>query len=255
MTPCECSVPHERRRIVLTGGPGAGKTAVLELIRQSFCAHVKVLPEAAGIVFGGGFPRGEGVVQRKAAQRAIFFVQREVETAAEADNVAIVLCDRGTVDGIAYWPGPEDLWASLGTTIEEQLRRYDAVIHLRTPPVDGGYNHENPLRLETAMEAAALDARVERAWSSHPRRFVVDAFPDFISKAARTLQVLRGEMPECCRHHVVPFIGESPVVAHSGAFPKGRPEGMDAGRPCAAAQDLRERAPEAVDVSRGGLGK
>ena len=57
MTRCECQAPHERRRIVLTGGPGAGKTAVLEMIRQSFFSHVTVLPEAASIKFGGGFPR------------------------------------------------------------------------------------------------------------------------------------------------------------------------------------------------------
>ena len=64
---CECAEPHERRRVVLTGGPGAGKTAVLELIRQSFCTHVKVLPEAAGIVFGGGFPREDDAVQTRSA--------------------------------------------------------------------------------------------------------------------------------------------------------------------------------------------
>lgn len=59
------------------GGPGAGKTALLELIRQSFCSHVKILPEAAGIVFGGGFPRESEPTCRRAAQRAIFHVQRE----------------------------------------------------------------------------------------------------------------------------------------------------------------------------------
>ena len=72
MKQCDCQDPHARRRVALTGGPGAGKTAVLELIRQSFCEHVKVLPEAA----------------------------------------AIVLCDRGTVDDAAYWSGPGDLWSS-----------------------------------------------------------------------------------------------------------------------------------------------
>ena len=77
MVACECAAVHERRRVVLTGGPGAGKTAVLELIRQSFCEHVKVLPEAAGIVFGGGFPREDELLCRRAAQRAIFYVQRE----------------------------------------------------------------------------------------------------------------------------------------------------------------------------------
>jgi predicted ATPase len=34
VVPCECAAVHERRRVVLTGGPGAGKTAVLELIRR-----------------------------------------------------------------------------------------------------------------------------------------------------------------------------------------------------------------------------
>jgi hypothetical protein len=54
---CNCTQSHTRKRVVLTGGPGAGKTAVLELARQYFCKHVLVLPEAAGILFGGGFPR------------------------------------------------------------------------------------------------------------------------------------------------------------------------------------------------------
>lgn len=205
---CECLEPHARRRVVLTGGPGAGKTAILELIRQSFCEHVKILPESASIVFGGGFPRGEADLMRKAAQRAIFYVQRELEAAADAGNPAIVLCDRGTVDGGAYWPGGEDLWASVGTTVEEQLRRYDAVIHLRTPTGADGYNHQNPLRVESAIEAAAIDARVARAWERHPRRVIVEASSEFLDKAARALELLRGELPECCRHHVVPVLDE-----------------------------------------------
>ena len=47
MKSCACRDPHPLRRVVLTGGPGAGKTAVLELIRQSLCEHVKVLAESA----------------------------------------------------------------------------------------------------------------------------------------------------------------------------------------------------------------
>ena len=150
MKACECKEPHEQRRIVLTGGPGAGKTAVLELIRQSFCEHVRVLPETASILFGGGFPRGDVPPLRRAAQRAIFFTQRELEATAEASDAAIVLCDRGTVDGAAYWPGPDDMWTAVGTTIDEQLQRYTAVVHLRTPHTDAGYNQSNPLRIEEA---------------------------------------------------------------------------------------------------------
>jgi predicted ATPase len=203
---CECRDLHESRRIVLTGCPGAGKTAVLEMIRQSFCEHVKVLPESAGIVFGGGFPRESNAAMRRAAQPAIFFVQRELEIASAGENAAILLCDRGTVDGIAYWPDGDDLWTSVGTTLAQQLQQYDAVIHLCTPSTADGYNHANPLRIESAAEASELDARIARAWERHPRRFVVEPLPDFLNKAARVLDILRSELPECCRHHVVPAL-------------------------------------------------
>ena len=203
---CQCTKPHTHARIVLTGGPGAGKTAVLELVRQHFCEHVHVLHEAAGIVFGGGFPRAaEGNVLR-AAQRAIFYVQRELEAAAEAVNPAIVLCDRGTIDGAAYWPGPDDLWTAVGTSLDEQLRRYDVVIHLRTPGPHGGYNQENPLRLESAAQASFVDDRLIGVWARHPRRFIVEPAPDFLVKAKRVLDILRAQLPECCRQHQVPAV-------------------------------------------------
>ena len=208
MVPCDCRL-HEHlsaKRIVLTGGPGAGKTAVLELIRQHFCRHVKVLPESAGILFGGGFPRAATMQARRAGQRAIYFVQRELEAAAEDGESAITLCDRGTVDGAAYWPGPDDLWTSVGTTRAAELARYDAVIHLRTPSADGGYDHSNPLRIESPAEAAAVDARITTAWDGHPRRVVIVSEADFLRKARRALDAVREELPDCCRRHVVPSL-------------------------------------------------
>lgn len=204
MAACECTDVHKRRRVVLTGGPGAGKTALLELIRQSFCSHVKVLPEAAGVVFGGGFPREDDPTCRRAAQRAIFYVQRELENAGDSHHPAIVLCDRGTIDGLAYWPGPvEEYWSSLGTTLGAELGRYDAVIHLRTPAAAHGYNNQNPLRIEDATAAADIDSRILQAWERHPRRFVVESSTEFLDKAARALAILRAELPDCCRRHVV----------------------------------------------------
>ena len=210
---CDCTERHHLRRIVLTGGPGAGKTATLELIRQSFCEHVQILPEAASIVFGGGFPRPPTLEASRAAQRAIFHVQRELEIAA-ANNSAILLCDRGTVDGAAYWPGPDDFFESVETTLEDELRRYDAVIHLRTPGAESGYNRTNPVRTESAAEAALRDEKIFAIWQSHPRRYIVEAVPEFLTKAARVLEIIRGEMPECCAHHVVPQLDAS---ARSGA--------------------------------------
>ncbi len=197
MPHCQCKETHYPRRVVLTGGPGAGKTAALEMIRQTFCRHVRVLPEAAGVVFTGGFPRAFEGPALKAAQRAIFYVQRELELAAQ-DNAAILLCDRGTVDGLAYWPGPEDFWSVLGTTREQQFAGYDMVIHLRTPSADSGYNRSNPLRVESAAEAAAIDERIFQAWDGHPNRIVVPNAIAFLTKATRVVDLIRSELPPCC---------------------------------------------------------
>jgi predicted ATPase len=196
---CSCTAPHERKRIVLTGGPGAGKTAVLELVQQLTCQHVVVLPEAASLLFRGGFPRGTRIGEQAATQRAIFHVQRELEAAADAaDHAAIQLCDRGTVDGAGYWPGPDTLWSALRVSREEEMARYDVVIHLRTPPATA-YNHENPWRIESALEAARIDELIALAWQGHPQRIVIDSAVDFLEKARRAVAVLQAQLPQCCR--------------------------------------------------------
>jgi predicted ATPase len=201
LIPCACSQEHDRRRIVLTGGPGAGKTAVLELVRQHFCRHIVVLPESASMLFGGGFPRLPALGARKAAQRAIFRVQREMETAhLAAEDAATFLCDRGTLDGLAYWPGPPDeMLASLATTREAEFSEYAAVIHLRTPLAGEGYNRSNALRIESAEQAAAIDARILDAWAGHPRRVLVESTPDFLAKATSAIAALKKELPMCCQ--------------------------------------------------------
>ena len=201
MRPCGCDRGHERKRIVLTGGPGAGKTAVLDLVRLLACKHVVVLPEAASMLFNGGFPRGGTQGQRAATQRAIFHVQRELEASADAgDHAAIVLCDRGTVDGAAYWPGPGTLWEAVGTTHEAEMARYDVVIHLRTPSI-ASYNNDNPARIEDAEEAARIDARILHAWRNHPHVHRVEAQTDFLRKAQEALELILADLPECCRDY------------------------------------------------------
>lgn len=204
--PCTCEKPtHGCRLVVLTGGPGAGKTAVLEIIKRNFCRHVAVLPEAASIIFGGGFWRKETIPARKAAQRAIFHVQRNLEQLAEEEGQSVVtLCDRGTLDGLAYWPAPEErFWEELQIQREREFARYQAVIHLRSPSRENGYNHSNPVRIETASQAALVDERIARAWDGHPRRFFIESAPDFLEKARNAVELIRNELPPCCRTHPV----------------------------------------------------
>ena len=205
---CSCSnTTHDDPPfIVITGGPGAGKTAILEVARQHVCEHVVVLPEAAGIVFGGGFWRKDSTAGRKAAQRAIFHVQAEFERMVrEERQAALVLCDRGILDGLAYWPEPEEsFWAELKTSRENELGRYRAVIHLRTPPSGHGYNRSNPLRIESAAQAAEADRRILQSWEGHPKRFILESREDFLEKARRAVDLIRSELPACCRSHRFP---------------------------------------------------
>ncbi len=215
MNSCPCTATHDGRRVVLTGGPGAGKSAVLELARLFFCEHVHTLPESAGIVFGGRFPRNGRTPIRQGAQRAIYHVQQALEFTATAENAAVVLCDRGTPDGSAYWEGEGDLWSAVGTTRDLELARYHAVIHLRTPSKVGHYNFDNPLRTESHDEAQLIDRKIAAAWSGHPRLYDVPATDDFLAKAARALAILRDLVPECCRGQVRPFLWQGDGTARA----------------------------------------
>lgn len=199
-TDCACEADHVPRLVVVTGGPGAGKTAVLELARRTLCEHVVVLPEAAGIVYGGGFPRRTSDAGRRAVQRVIWHTERQLEWLERTERTAgLVLCDRSTVDGLAYWPGPPDeLLDEMGTDLVTERERYVAVVHLRTPDLAHGYNHANPLRTEDPRTARAIDERILELWDGHPDRTVVDEHDDFATKAEQALAVLRSHVPTCC---------------------------------------------------------
>ena len=69
---------------------------------------------------------------------------------------------------------------------------------MRTPTADQGYNRQNPLRTESALRAAEVDARILEAWKRHPHRHVIESTGAFLEKAPRTLDLLREELPACC---------------------------------------------------------
>ena len=73
----------------------------------------------------------------------------------------------------------ESFFREIGTTRTAELARHHAVIHLKTPDLGHGYNHQNPLRIEDATEALALDARILDAWAGHPNRIVLESSDDF----------------------------------------------------------------------------
>jgi len=188
-----------RCRIVVTGGPGGGKTTAADLFRRELGERVVIVPEAATMLFAGGFPRVTEPMACMAAQRAIYHVQRNLEDVQAASYPdRILLCDRGTLDGAAYWPtAPEAYFAALGTTLERELARYDAVIFFESAAVgnlaiEGG----NPTRIESIREAAELDARLQTLWRAHPRFVLVAHNPSFFKKITHGLASLENIVQE-----------------------------------------------------------
>lgn len=205
--PARNSAPY---RIVLTGGPGGGKTTAADLLRREIGARVVVVPEAATMLFGGGFPRSDQPDARRAVQRAIYHVQRNIEDVQAAlYPERILLCDRGTVDGAAYWPADEGttFFDALGSSLADELGRYDAVLFFETAAV-GGQSIEggNPTRVESAELAIALDGRLRDLWGQHPRFLFVPHADSFLGKLSLALGMLQGLIAawEGSPHHPAP---------------------------------------------------
>lgn len=189
------STTPSRCRIVVTGGPGGGKTTAADLFRRELHERVVVVPESATLLFSGGFPRYRDDEARRAAQTAIFHVQKNLEDVqAAAHPGRILLCDRGTIDGAAYWPGPADgFFRHVGSSLDAELARYDAVLFFETAaaanlPIEGG----NPQRTETNAEAVALDRALRELWARHPRYRFVPHTNSFFAKLTFALDALHG---------------------------------------------------------------
>lgn len=177
-------------RIVLTGGPGGGKTTAADLYRREIGDEVVVVPEAATLLYLGGFPRAGEPDVRKATQRAIYHVQLNLEDAQSAHyHSRVLLCDRGTIDGAAYWPGPShEFFEHLGTTLESELARYDAVIFFETAAVGGvAIEGGNPVRIETNEKAIELDRELRSLWGRHPNFIFVPHEKSFMKKVTAGL--------------------------------------------------------------------
>jgi predicted ATPase len=172
-------------RIVLTGGPGGGKTTALDLFRRELNGEVTVVPEAATMLFSGGLQRSDDLEVIKCIQTTIFNLQKSLENIKSSVHPhRLLLCDRGTLDGHAYWPqGGGDFFEQMNTTLEDELGRYDAVIFFETSAASGGdLSSNNPIRTESNKEACELDKKLQDIWSKHPNYHFVASSESFIKK-------------------------------------------------------------------------
>ena len=177
----------------MTGGPGGGKSTALDLFRREIGERVVVVPESATMLFAGGFPRTREPDARRFAQSAIFHVQRNLEDVyASLYPDRVLLCDRGTIDGAAYWPVNGDYFEAMGSTLDEELRRYDAVIFFESAAVGGmGIEGGNPTRIEDDVEAVRLDRALRALWAKHPRFVHVPHQRSFFEKIRRGLAAMQ----------------------------------------------------------------
>jgi hypothetical protein len=104
----------------------------------------------------------------------------------------VLLCDRGTIDGAAYWnDGPDSFFATQGTSFDAELSRYDAVVFFETAAVAGlSIEGGNPIRSESLAQAIELDGRLRALWSRHPRFTLISHASSFMAKIVDALTVL-----------------------------------------------------------------
>jgi len=182
------------KKIVLTGGPGGGKSTAAELFRREVGESIVVVPEAATMLYKGGLPRTDDIEASRAIQKAIFHTQVSLEDVYEKlyPN-RVLLCDRGTIDGSAYWPMDRNsFYEYFETNKKEQFNRYDTVLFFETAAVgkleiEGG----NPVRVESIDEAIALDKKLKYEWKEHTDFIFIPHQQSFLAKINLGLCVLQ----------------------------------------------------------------
>lgn len=225
----------EIKKIVLTGGPCAGKTTALVKVIEHFSSlgyKVFTIPEVPTLFSQAGmnyltknknlFYQGE----KATLEVQIALEDKFMRMAQECTQPTIVVCDRGVMDISAYMTPEmwEDITKELGTSTSElRDKRYDAVLHL-VSAADGAEQFyttsTNAQRYEKMDEeglrlARLLDKKVINAWTGHSHLRVINNHEDFEKKLNRVLKeisfVLGLPQPiEEERKYIVELTGELP---------------------------------------------
>ena len=185
-------------KIVLTGGPGSGKSMTIEALKAKLCTgearyelggrRCLFLSETASeLILGGVAPSTCRSVYD--FQSILFDLQLEKERAfdeatrrIEADDF-ILFYDRGLIDGGAYICDEEfgRLLEEKKTSVAKIYGRYDAVFALQTP--DEYYSvSNNPARSESPGTAKIVNERTIALWKGHPNMTMIPSAPTFEEK-------------------------------------------------------------------------
>lgn len=194
-------------RIVLTGGPCAGKSTALAAIQKRFSSagyKVFIVPETpTDLIAGMGITPNmlDSGDWSRAFQSMVTSLQMSKEEAANwaalewmqahpENGKSLIICDRGLMDQTAYIDKNTMRQVIAPLSLDDALARYDGVIHLVTAAIgaEDAYNHGNIARSESVEEAAKLDWRTMLAWTGHPHFRVVDNSTGFEEKIERVIR-------------------------------------------------------------------
>ncbi len=190
------------KKIVLTGGPCAGKTSVVELLKQELAGQVLFAPEVATMLLSGGFPLpGRDLAWsldwQASFQQAVITTQLSLEEVyeitAQQKGIKTIVFDRGLLDSAAYLPGRQkQLTSDFGLDCGLALKRYHQVIHLESLAVSapGLYGQTgNESRFESLEQAANLDSAIKEAWTGHENHLLVTG-SDLVKKQLVVAQAI-----------------------------------------------------------------
>jgi len=182
-------------KIVITGGPCAGKSTALTWIQDEYNKKgysVVFVPESATELILAGLSSStlksniefQALLLKNQLNKEKLF--EEYAKKLESDKVLIV-CDRGAMDGKAYIKPDEygQMLKYLGVTEVELRDNYDAVFHLITTAngAEEYYTLENnKARFEKLDDARKSDKKTLQAWTGHPHLRVIDNSTDFQGK-------------------------------------------------------------------------
>ena len=199
----------EIHKIVITGGPCAGKTTGMSWIQNAFTKlgyRVLFVPETATELITGGVTPitcGKNLDYQICQMRLQMEKERIFEYASKTmpDEKILIVCDRGTMDNRAYMNDLEftQVLNALETN-EIQLRdSYDAVFHLVTAAKGAERFYtlaNNEARTETPEQARGIDDKLIAAWTGHPHLRVIDNSGDFNDKLKRLIAEIRSFLGE-----------------------------------------------------------
>ena len=196
-------------RIVITGGPCAGKTTAMSWIQNAFTkmgyAVLFVDETATQLITGGAAPWLS--TSNRDFQWRLIQLQQAKETAfmeigkTMKENKILVVCDRAVMDNCAYMTEEDFGWVlkQLGTNKIALRDQYDAVFHLVTAAKGAEKYYtlaNNQARTETIEEAAALDDKLIASWTGHPHFRVIDNSTGFDEKMLRLIKEITAFLGE-----------------------------------------------------------